>query len=353
MSAIPQRTVRERSTDHALACSERLFRKVVEAAPGAMVLVGEDGLIAMVNAQAERVFGYAREELLNRPVEMLTPQRFRQNHPALRGLYRTEARSRPLGGGRGLYGLRKDGSEFPVEIGLDPIETEDGVMILSTIADISERRQREGRLEAALKEKEILLGEVHHRVKNNLQIIQSLLHLQAAKVKDRSLSQLLNECQNRIRSMALIHQTLYQSNDFARVDFHLFLDTLAPTLVSSYGADPGRIGLSIEASDVSLPIDAAIPCGLIVNELISNALKHAFPNGRRGRIAVEMTRTVDHWVTLSILDDGVGLPGDVDLARARTLGLQLVWLLSDQLGATLDVNRSTPTRFQLSFSVGS
>ena len=353
MSAAAQHAIRDPSIERALAKSEARLRKVVEAAPSAMVMIGENGLIEMVNAQTERVFGYPRSELLGRPVEMLVPERFRAHHPALRSAFFADLSSRPMGAGRDLYGLRKDGAEFPIEIGLNPIETEDGAMVLSAIVDISDRKSRESRFEAALKEKEILLGEVHHRVKNNLQIIQSLLYLQASKIKDDTLSKLLKESQNRIKSMALIHQTLYQSKDFARVDFGLFLDTLAPSLVSSYAIDHANIALSIDAGDVSLPIVSAIPCGLIVNELMSNALKHAFPDGRAGEIAVQMHCAAGNRITLSVTDNGVGVAETQDVARSQTLGLQLVWLLTDQLGGEITLNRANPTEFVLRFSTDS
>src|SRR5262249_17754705 len=151
-----------------------------------------------------------------------------------------------------------------------------------------ERRRQEEHISAALKEKELLLGEIHHRVKNNLQVVQSLLYLQASKLRDDKVTAILTESQNRIKSMALIYQTLYTSKDFSRVDFGAFLDFLVPSLVSTYSVDPGRVALEVKTAECSLPIDAAIPCGLVVNELISNALKYAFPGGRRGRILVEL-----------------------------------------------------------------
>ncbi len=330
---------------------EERFRRVVESAPNAMVMIRSNGLIEMVNTQTEVVFGYARSELLGRAVEMLVPQRFREHHPALRGAFFGDPHSRPMGAGRDLYGLKKDGSEFPIEIGLNPIETEEGTMVLSAIVDISDRKQKADRIEKALKEKDILLGEIHHRVKNNLQVIHSLLDLQTAKVQDETALKLLKESQNRIKSMALIHQTLYQSKDFAGVDFGNFLDSLVPSLVSSYAPDPGLITLSVNAAEVSLPIGVAIPCGLIVNELVSNALKHAFPERRAGQIAIELASEVHGQVALSVSDNGVGFPVDLDVANSMTLGLQLVALLCDQLRAQLTVNRSNPTSFLLRFSV--
>jgi PAS domain S-box-containing protein len=332
---------------------EERFRRVVEAAPNAMVMINASGRIEMVNAQAEQVFGHARQEMLGQPVEMLVPQRFRADHPGLRSFFFVDPRARPMGAGRDLFGLRKDGSEFPVEIGLNPIETDEGPMVLSAIVDISDRKQKEERVQLALKEKDVLLGEVHHRVKNNLQIIHSLLDLQSARISDAAALDLLLDSQNRIRSMALIHQTLYQSKDFAKVDFRHFLDSLVPTLVASYGINPDRITLSIEAAQLFLPINAAIPCGLVVNELISNALKHAFPGDRRGEIAVELIADPSGKAVLSVADNGIGIPDEIDMSKTSTLGLQLVTLLTDQLGGEITTRRSNPTEFVLTFAIES
>jgi PAS domain S-box-containing protein len=328
---------------------EERFRRVVESAPNAMVMINRQGMIEMVNAQAEGVFGYPRNEMLGQAIEMLVPRRFQLAHPALRGAFFNDPLSRPMGAGRELYGLRKDGTEFPVEIGLNPIETEEGAMVLSAIVDISDRKHREEGIQAALKEKDILLGEIHHRVKNNLQIVYSLLDLQSGQIADPAVLGMLRESQNRIKSMSLIHQTLYVSKDFARVDFASFLDSLLPTLVSSYGVSADRVTLSINVDQVQLPINTAIPCGLVVNELISNALKHAFPNNMRGEIKIELKLDGGGDMVLVVTDNGCGIPEELDLSQTTTLGLQLVKLLGEQLGGALDVNRANPTRFHLKF----
>jgi PAS domain S-box-containing protein len=330
---------------------EDRYRQIVEAAPNAMVMINASGLIELVNAQAERVFGYPRVEMLGQQVEMLVPVRFRHHHPGQRESFFTDLQSRPMGAGRDLYGLRKDGSEFPVEIGLNPIAAEHGVMVLSAIVDITDRKQKELRIQAALKEKEILLGEVHHRVKNNLQIIHSLLELQSANITDRLALELLRDSRNRVRSMAQIHQTLYQSKDFAEIDFSHFLDTLVPSLVASYAMTAGLVAVDIAAEPVILPIDSAIPCGLIVNELVSNALKHAFPDGRTGEIRIALSLRDHNDVVLSVSDDGVGVPGHVDIAGGTTLGLQLVTMLSDQLGGGFALQRSDPTCGVVTFPI--
>ena len=329
--------------------SEERFRQVVELAPNAMVMISRWGLIEMVNAQAERVFGYNRTEMLGNHVEMLVPKRFRQNHPNLRDWFFSGPVSRPMGAGRDLYALRKDGSEFPVEIGLNPIETDEGTMVLSAIVDISDRKHKEESIQSALREKDVLLGEIHHRVKNNLQIVYSLLDLQSTNIDDEKVLGMMRQSQNRIRSMALIHQTLYKSKDFARVDFRSFLDALVPNLISSYLAHPERISLSINSDSVLLPINAAIPCGLVVSELISNALKHGFPNNIEGQITIDRAHHTDATVILSVADNGVGIPEGFDITQTPTLGLQLVSMLADQLGGELSIRRSDPTRFAIQF----
>lgn len=329
------------------------FRRVAESAPSAMVMVNAHGHIVMVNALVERLFGYKRAEMLGQPIEMLVPDRFRKAHPKLRQGFFEALQSRPMGEGRDLFARRKDGSEFPVEIGLNPIETEEGTMVLSAIVDISDRKQKEARIQAALQEKDLLLGEIHHRVKNNLQIVHSLLDLQSARISDATVQEMLLDSQNRIRSMALIHQTLYQSKDFARVDFEAFLESLVPVLSASYSVDPQAIRLRVDAGAVFLPINQAIPCGLLLNELITNALKHGFPHGRSGEVWVTLVHLDEGRIQLTVCDDGVGIPDAQPIDGEDTLGLSLISLLSRQLGGKLTIERRQPTRFTLEFSVTS
>jgi two-component sensor histidine kinase len=175
--------------------------------------------------------------------------------------------------------------------------------------------------------------------------------MQSARVVDPIAVEMLRDSQSRIRSMALIHQTLYQSNDFAKVDFSNFLDALVPTLIASYESCPGQISVSINTVETFLPISSAIPCGLLVNELVSNALKHAFPDKRRGEISIDLANVSDDMILLTVSDSGVGIPDHVDAMRTDTLGLQLVMHLVEQLKGEMAIHRANPTRFQLRFPI--
>lgn len=213
--------------------------------------------------------------------------------------------------------------------------------------EVAERQRVEERIRASLREKEILLKEIHHRVKNNLQIIASLLYLQAQKIDAPQSAELLHESQNRINSMAFVHEMLYQSNDYTRVDFGLYLRSLANSLFVSYGVEQRQIALSIAADDVTMSVNLAIPCGLIVNELISNALKHAFPEGRRGTIQIGAERRPDGMYSLAVDDDGVGMAQAQ--AKTATLGLRLIERLVKQLGGTLEVRAEHGTAYRITF----
>jgi two-component system, sensor histidine kinase and response regulator len=216
--------------------------------------------------------------------------------------------------------------------------------------EIESRRRAEQYMQGALKEKEILLGEIHHRVKNNLQVITSLLDLQSTSIEDPLVLNMMRDSQNRIRSMAHIHQTLCESEDLAHVNFVDVLDALVPDVAASYGVDASRIAFDIVAEQVLMPINVAIPCGLVVTELITNALKHAFPGQRRGKIRIDLS-SIDEDVTLIVSDDGVGIPADLQPEQLQSLGLQLVTLLSEQLGGSLHITHAQPTSFTLRFQL--
>jgi PAS domain S-box-containing protein len=221
--------------------------------------------------------------------------------------------------------------------------------VIEYVRDITKRKKAEDQLQASLREKEVLLREIHHRVKNNMQIISSLLSLQSRHIQDPGVLEVFKESQRRIRSMALIHERLYQSADLSRIEFSQYLDNLANRLLHSYQVDSDRVRLSLHSEEVFLNINTAIPCGLIVNELISNALKHAFPNGRKGEVAVELRRNESGEFLLRVSDDGVGFPKALDFRRTETLGMQIVVTLVDQIDGTIEMGELGRTEFLIRF----
>ncbi len=219
---------------------------------------------------------------------------------------------------------------------------------IGSCIDITERKQVEQRLSDSLNEKEVLLQEVHHRVKNNMQVISSLFSLAASQQTNPVMAAMLKENQNRVQSMALVHEKFYRKTDLARVDFQDYLHDLVTHLFRSFGA-VGRVQYVLETEPVNLTVDSAIPCGLIANELLSNALKHAFPNGRQGTVTVQLKQDKAGVAQMSISDDGMGLPSEFDTRRGNTLGLQLVRTLTEQLGGQIEVLRQPKTSFNITF----
>jgi two-component sensor histidine kinase len=209
----------------------------------------------------------------------------------------------------------------------------------------------ENNLRTSLEEKEVLLREIHHRVKNNLQIISSLLSLQCIQLDDTETVDVLRECQGRVRTMAMIHENLYQSKDINHVNFGNFVKKLLSDIFYSYRVDPRSIKLATNIENVDIGIETAMPCGLIINELATNSIKHAFPNGT-GNISVELTSSGlnDDSFILIFDDDGIGLPENLTPENTKKLGLMVVNTLSNQLNAEMEIDRSNGTRFIFNFS---
>lgn len=219
--------------------------------------------------------------------------------------------------------------------------------MLGTHADIAERKRAEARIQASLREKEVLLREIYHRVKNNLQVVGSLLNMQAHEIKDEATRALFEESADRIRAMVLVHEQLYRSEDLASIAFDTFLDKLITHLAQQFFA----AGIVIERrlATIVLGLETAIPCGLIINELVTNAFKHAFPAGRNGRVVVELWEDDDKRIGLAVTDDGVGLPDGFSLQRGKTLGAQLMAGLVNQIEGDLRVRPGPGTRIELTF----
>lgn len=492
----------ERSSpgDATLHWTEETYRALLEALPDALIIVGGDGLIVLVNSQTENLFGYRRNELLNQPIERMVPSRFRHVHVSSRDAYFADPHVRPMGAGIDLYGRRKDGSEFPVEISLSPLQTESGLHVISTIRDISDKKRLEARyrtlveeipavtfmasldggvsefyvspqieellgftqqewvenpilwytqlheddrqrwheefartlnlaerfqsvyrfrardghvvwihgeakvgrdsdghplflqgvafditdrkeaeealrhardeledkviertadLDKSLKEKNVAIKEVHHRVKGNLQLISSMHRSQSRNVQDPKVKAVFGEMADRLRSIADIHEDLYEAEDLAHVDFGKSVRRLASNLIRSFRPE---VKMEIDVRDAFLNIHTAIPCGLIINELLLNSLKYAFPeqtaepSGESGqtrepevlRIGVAVRAEGENFV-LTVRDNGKGFPADLDIYDTDSLGLEIVTSQVDKLDGSIHLTRSPGTAFTITF----
>jgi PAS domain S-box-containing protein len=322
----------------------RLSQFCFDKASIGIYLISEEGNIRNANEFACRSLGYPQEELCTMSVfdidPTFTPEIFVEHR---RKLYASGSKTFET------IHRRKDGTTFPVEITVNCLEFGGKILTVSFAKDITERRQADERIRASLTEKEILLKEIHHRVKNNLQIISTLLDLQSDSIRDDHTMRLFQESQDRIRTMALVHEQLYNSRDLAYIDFAGYAQRLASALYQSYVEDTGRIGMKVEVRDVELMIDQAIPCGLIINELVSNAIKYAFPGQMSGEIIVSGRTDGDGWVFLTVADNGAGLPQGFDWAGAETLGLQIVSMLTRQLRGSLELDTGCGASFTLRF----
>lgn len=455
---------------------ENKFRDLLESAPDAMIITGRDGNIQLINAQTTKLFGYNREELIGKPIEILIPDRFTLGHPKHRENFFAHPKTREMGAGIELFALRKDKSEFPVEISLSPIDTEDGKVVLAAIRDITERKKLESIkkekeeefraifnqayigiakvsltgqfidcnerlteilgysneelqlkrfhdithpqdivpsedyrqkllngeinnfsfekryltkngntihanittslvknannepnyfvtvfddvteerlaneiIRKSLYEKELLIKEIHHRVKNNMQLIMSYMNLYSYKVENDMVKSALKECKNLIQTMALVHESLYKTDDFANMNFTDYVDRLCDFFLESM--DENKVILIDKKLDkTTLSVDKAVTCGLIINELLTNTFKHAFPGDRDGKIYIEM-HTSDKEIEIIIRDNGVGIPYEILTHHKETFGMEMVSSLADQLDGMLITTVEDGTKHVLSFTI--
>lgn len=327
------------------------LRQVFDASPSAMLLVSAEGTVRLANRQAERLFGYQPGTMLGIAVDGLVPERYRREHAAHRGGYFARPVERAMGQGRDLYGRRLDGTEVPIEIGLNPIRNDEGWFVLAAIVDISARKRSEDLLRGSLREKETLLHEIHHRVKNNMQLISSLLSLQSGTIPDPQYRALFEDCQSRIRTMALIHEKLYSSGNLAGVSAADYLRDLLRLLMRSYIAERTDVRLESAVDAIELDLGVAIPIGLIVHELVTNALRHGLRGRPAGLLRVSLKRSAPGRCCLQIADDGVGLPADFVPAHSRGLGMRMVSSLTRQLDGNLHVASAGGAKFTIDFPV--
>jgi PAS domain S-box-containing protein len=349
-----QLLVRERSLRRelevvvaALRTSELRFRRLFEANIIGIAFADSGGQEVEANDAFLELIGYTREDLQAGRVRwtMMTPPEYRH----LDAHAEAELKARGVCTPFEKEYLRKDGRRVPVLIGVARLEDTPEQCVGFAI-DLSERRRLEAQLRASLQEKKVLLKEVHHRVKNNLQVVASLLDIQAGTIEDLSIRTLFDDSQQRIQSIALIHESLYQAGDVvAQVNAADYLPRLSQQLFEAYGSPSDRLTLRVDAEPVWLPAQTALPCGLLFTELLTNSFKHAFPDGRRGGIHLTLRLDPPGTCVLIVGDTGVGLPEGLDVRTGESLGWQLVRLFTEQLRGTFALESHGGTTVTITF----
>ncbi|NET27475.1 MAG: PAS domain S-box protein [Okeania sp. SIO1I7] len=345
--------------------SEKKFRSLYEATSDAVILLDKNGIFDC-NFAALKMFGLNnKEEFYNHNLADFCPE-YQQNGKKSSQLikrYMVEA----IVKGNSCFewiNQRVDKSEFPTEVLLTAMKTSEypqkksskkstkNIVFQAVIRDITQRKRHEEQMKESLAEKEVLLKEIHHRVKNNLQVISSLLRLQSRYIQDEIILEMLKESQNRVRSMALVHEHLYQSKDLSKVNFTEYISSLAAHLFQAYAVKARGVKLNINVIPVCLNIDTVIPCGLIINELVSNSLKYAFPEEFQGEIFIEFDYG-DHdqnQFILKVADNGISFIQDLDYKKSGSLGLRLVCSLVRQLKGKIELINQVGTVFKITFS---
>jgi PAS domain S-box-containing protein len=344
-----------KQVEQALRQSEALYRTLSEAVPDFIWSCDNEGRFDFVNSRWVEYTGLTLEELntggsqqVNHPDE----------YPQLRQQWELAKQNGETFEAEFQY-RRRDGIYRWFLARAVPLKDAEGNIVkwIGTSTDIHDRKQAEEQLEASLQEKEALLKEVHHRVKNNLQVISSLLDLQSQRIREPQILDVFRNSQTRVRSMALIHEKLYQSENLSKVNLADYIESLAMYLIQSYAINPDKITMQLHLEPVALNLDTAIPCGLILNELVSNALKYAFPENTGGTLWIDL-RYLRQGIPyeerdtfeLIVGNDGLKLPEIPDFSTAKSLGFQLVNILVQQLRGQIEVNQSQNTEFKLRFS---
>lgn len=336
--------VAERTAE--LQVSEKKYRDMVENINAIIYYTDKDGVITYMSPLIEKYSGYSLSEIIDHhfsefiyPGDLLITRDHFQKH--LSGIYE------PFD----IRVLTKSGEIKWVIVNNKPV-LKDGEIIgfYGVTADITKRKQMEEQISKFLKEKELLLKEVNHRVKGNLQVIISMLRVQANRMKSEEISEVFKEIENRIRVIGLVHEKLYQSEDLSNINFGGYIKSIIRGLFTSYGATASRVSIKTEIDNIFLGIDKAIPFGMIVNELISNSLRHAFSVDSSGEIQVILRKNGDSH-ELIVKDNGIGIPEELDFRNPETLGLQMINILVKQIGGTIDLNGAEGTEFHIRLKV--
>ncbi len=342
------RLARARRASDTLKASETLFRSAFQGAPTGVLLSLPDLTLARVNPALVASLGGSEADLLGREVgELVHPE----DRPEFERAVEDHRTGRLPVVDLTLRMLRRDGSAFRAVVHGVFVREVDGRprSFLAQVNDVTSTQTVEEGLRTALREQTLLAREVHHRIRNNMQVLSSLIGLQAQRVDDPRAQEVLRETQDRIRCMALIHESLHASGRADQVDLGRYLGQIAENLFRLHGAEDRGLRLSTAMQPIPRPIRSAIPIGLIANELVTNCLKHAFPEGRSGRVDIVLERAPDDMIALVVRDDGIGLPDGYDRIDRGTLGMRIIGLLAQQVGATMQFDRSAGTTVRILF----
>jgi PAS domain S-box-containing protein len=323
------------------------YSDLYDYAPVGYVTIGEKGLIREINRTGSLLLGIEKRKSIG----MSFFRFIAREHQDAFYLYRRRLLEEKARQSVELKMNANDGNEFYAQLECRPaFDSQENIKYIRVvIVDITVRKRMEEQLKASLVEKEVMLKEIHHRVKNNLAIIHSLLALQVDVTADEAARRSLQGSRDRVKAMALAHEKLYSSPNLAKLDITDYIQGLLSYIFQSYITEDSGPTLNTRVDNVAMEIDKAVPCGMIINELVSNALKYAFPNGEKGAIGVELSRPGGGDYRLRVHDNGIGLPQDLEPENTGTLGLQLVSILVKQLNGTMEISRSGGTAFTITF----
>ena len=335
----------KKRVEEEISIQKSYFENLFQMSPDALVILNNGVEIVQINSEFEKLFGYTEKEVIGKFINnLIVPEELNEESIGY-------AKAITSGKTISFESVRnhKNGTRIDIEAIGKPIKLgENQLALLVIYRDISVRKKHEQQIMRDLEEKEVLLKEVHHRVKNNMQVISSMLKLQSRYIDDKKALELFKNSQDRVKSMALIHERIYNSPDLASVNFEEYVRNLAHNLFVSSRINSNNVVLEIDIKNIAVNMNKAVPLGLIINELISNALKHAFPNERKGKLSISIKKKKDKF-ELIVADDGVGCKKDLEFEKADTLGLQLVHALTQQLKGELQFNSGNGTRFILTF----
>jgi PAS domain S-box-containing protein len=346
MFGTTQDITKRKLTEKSLKESETKYRTFVETTPDMIWEINSEGIFTYISPQSTTILGYKPEQIIGKEIySLLEPKSIPKAEESL---------FKHLGNDKDFVTLEVtakhfNGKEIIIEIRSKKLTDSKGYIIgfRGIARDITEKTKANNQLLASIQEKDVLLQEIHHRVKNNMQIISSLLNLQIKHIQDENAVEILKESQNRVRSMAMIHEKLYQSDDLSKINLTDYIESLVTSLFYSYSV-MDKIKPIIDVKNVELNIETAVPCGLIINELVSNSLKHAFPNSKDGEINISLKPSDDGY-ELTVKDNGISFPSDIDFRNTDSLGLQLVNNLVNQIEGTIEIDRSHGTEFKIIF----